>query len=343
MVDLCLVDLCRREVQIAAAEDRGDAVTRRGEERYGRDPIDRRIGRIADRQHGVVTRSQLLALDVSAEQLRGRLQRGNLIVLHRGVYAVGRHGIGQRGHLHAALLALPAGAFLSHRTAAGLRGLCALNPFDIHLSFGPIHVRTRVSFHVHRVRADPRQWEVGAVDRMRVSTIPRLLVELSATEPVAELRRMIDLAVTKQALNHDRLEQALELHERRPGIVTLRQAYEDYRRRGHHGRASSLERGFDALLAQHPEIPPPQRNVKVHGWEADCYWARQRLVLELDGRGYHTTVDNIERDRLRDARLLAHGIRTLRVTDSRFSHDRAGVIEDLKAALRSSLDDAAAA
>ena len=56
-------------------------------------------------------------------------------------------------------------------------------------------------------------------------------------------------------------------------------------------------------------------------------------MLELDGRAYHTVVEEIERDRRKDAWLQARGIRVLRVTDSRFKRDRPGVYRDLTALL----------
>jgi very-short-patch-repair endonuclease len=60
----------------------------------------------------------------------------------------------------------------------------------------------------------------------------------------------------------------------------------------------------------------------------------KRQKSGLDGRPYHLAVQDIERDRLKDAKLLAQGIRPLRVTDQRFDHDPEGAIEDLKALLQ---------
>ena len=57
------------------------------------------------------------------------------------------------------------------------------------------------------------------------------------------------------------------------------------------------------------------------------------LVLELDGRSYHTTMAEIERDRRKDAWLQSHGQLILRVTDGRFRRDKPGVYRDLAAML----------
>ena len=96
-----------------------------------------------------------------------------------------------------------------------------------------------------------------------------------------------------------------------------------------------LERDFDAFLKGHPEIPQPKRNIHINGWEIDCYWPAFKLAVELDGRPYHMAVKDMEKDRYKDGKLLIAGIRTLRITDTRFNYDRAGVHEDLISLMRS--------
>jgi hypothetical protein len=57
------------------------------------------------------------------------------------------------------------------------------------------------------------------------------------------------------------------------------------------------------------------------------------VALELDGRDYHTAVQEMERDRLKDTKLQIMGIKPMRVTDVRWDLDRAGVHRDLLALL----------
>jgi very-short-patch-repair endonuclease len=75
------------------------------------------------------------------------------------------------------------------------------------------------------------------------------------------------------------------------------------------------------------------RNVHIDGWEIDGWWPEQRVVLELDGRAYHTAVQDMERDRLKDTKLQILGIKPMRVTGDRWDLDRAGVRSDLLALL----------
>ena len=55
----------------------------------------------------------------------------------------------------------------------------------------------------------------------------------------------------------------------------------------------------------------------IDGWEIDCYWPEARLAVELDGRPYHIAVRDIEKDKLKDAKLLRLQIKTMRITDMR--------------------------
>jgi hypothetical protein len=72
------------------------------------------------RQHGVVTRAQLLDLGMPQGVIRSRLEGGQLHRLWVGVYAVGRPELGQLGRFTAATLACGPDAQLSHRSAAAL-------------------------------------------------------------------------------------------------------------------------------------------------------------------------------------------------------------------------------
>src|SRR5262245_3293644 len=87
--------------------------------------IDSQISALAERQHGVVGREQLLRLGCGRRAIAGRLRSGRLHALHAGVYAVGHSVLSRQGHWMAAVLACGPDAVLSHRSAAahwGFRG-----------------------------------------------------------------------------------------------------------------------------------------------------------------------------------------------------------------------------
>src|SRR4051812_3807674 len=79
---------------------------------------------LARRQHGVITRAQLLTGGVSAEGIKHRVAKGRLHPVRRGVYAVGRPQLTRQGNWMAAVLAAGPGAALSHFAAGALWEIC---------------------------------------------------------------------------------------------------------------------------------------------------------------------------------------------------------------------------
>ena len=69
------------------------------------DRPDRRIGLVADGQHGVIARAQLKALGLSDREVGYRLELGRLQLLHRSVYAVGHGRLSKEARWTAAVLA----------------------------------------------------------------------------------------------------------------------------------------------------------------------------------------------------------------------------------------------
>jgi hypothetical protein len=82
------------------------------------DLFDRLIGGLAARQHGYVTREQLLALGVGSGAIKYRVKIGRLIPVYAGVYAVGYVRRDPVSCAHAAVLACGDKGVLSHGSAA---------------------------------------------------------------------------------------------------------------------------------------------------------------------------------------------------------------------------------
>jgi very-short-patch-repair endonuclease len=293
-----------------------------------------RLARIAARQRGVVTRDQLYGLGFSYAQVKRRLGLGRLHHVHHNVYAVGHRSLTSQAHLMAALLSVGPRAFLSHRTAAAVWGLRAVNIRDIELTLPGTGGRRHTGLTVHRTQTQPHPDDVRTRGDLRVSSVPRLLIELAGRETAAELERLVTEAVHKRLLRPDSrdglatLETTLARHPRHPGMATLTAVLATYRRT--ESSKSGLERAFDRLLAAHPEIPDPQRNIDIDHWEIDRFWPEHNLAVELDGRPYHIAVGEMERDRIKDAALLRRGVTPLRFTDFRVDHDIPGMLRDLR-------------
>jgi Protein of unknown function (DUF559) len=277
---------------------------------------------------GLITLGYLTRVGFSRHEVAGLVAHGDLRHLHRGVYADGRAPLRDRAYFRAALLSLQGDSWLRGRTAAMVWALEAARLVDIEVGVVATSTPKQKGLRITRTGRPPHPSEIRSRNGLRVSSIPRLLIETAADGGTADhLHRLIENAVRRNLLDIHDLAETLERNTRRPGTVQVHKTCEEYL--PHLDRKSGLERAFDRWLAKHPEIPLPRRNIKLGFWEIDCYWPEHRLALELDGRPYHTVVEDIERDRRKDAWLQVHGNLVLRVTDSRFRRDKPGVYRDL--------------
>jgi very-short-patch-repair endonuclease len=80
-------------------------------------------------------------------------------------------------------------------------------------------------------------------------------------------------------------------------------------------------------------LPPPETNVRLGAHEVDFLWRSERLIVEVDGFRFHASRAAFERDRLRDAKLLAHGFRVIRVTWRQIVRDPEGTVVRITSAL----------
>jgi hypothetical protein len=287
------------------------------------------MARVSRRQDGAVGIEQLHALGFSKHEVERLVDGGAFVRRHRGVLLDARAPATQRGQLFAALLAFGPGAFLSHRTAAALHGLRAVNVRAIEVTVVSGHTPKRAGLIAHRTGATPHKDEVRTRDGLSFSSVSRLLIELAPRETRAELDRLIAEAARRRSLDLERIGQMIVRHPRRAGVAELRAALASYQPSP--ADKSGLERAFADWLATLPEIPAPERNVKLAGrWEIDFYWPAYSLAVELDGRPYHSLPADQERDRIKDAWLQRNAVSIVRVTEFRFEHDRAGIEADLR-------------
>ena len=101
---------------------------------------------------------------------------------------------------------------------------------------------------------------------------------------------------------------------------------------------SELEARLLALIGA-AGLPSPLCNKRIRAngrhLEVDFLWPRQRLVLEADGRAYHSQAASFEHDRRRDQALHLSGYRVIRVTAGQI----AGEPEAILAAIAHLLGD----
>ena len=274
-----------------------------------RTELDEAIARLAERQHGKVSRAQLLALGLGERAIEYRVARGLLRPDYRGVYALGHRPQSRESRWMAAVLYGGEGATLSHWSAATL---CRLRQ-----GAGPrAHVTTprkrhssrRIIFHCARLRYD----EVTTEQGIPTTTPARTLLDLAPFLPSPVLARMIDAAPTKGAT----LVQLLERYPRRAGVPTLRELLGG----GRPMTRSDLEANvLDAI--ERAGLPQPRVNVVIEGYEVDFAWPEHGVIAELDTYVTHGSRLAFERDRERDRKLAIAEWTVVRITDERGVED----------------------
>ncbi len=89
-------------------------------------------------------------------------------------------------------------------------------------------------------------------------------------------------------------------------------------------------------LIRNANLPEPETNAHIGPHEVDCLWRPQRFIVEFDSWTFHSSRKAFERDRRKDAELLALGYRVLRVTWRRLTREPGAVMASIAAALTSS-------
>lgn len=270
---------------------------------------DTRLAKLAARQHGVVSRRQLLELGYSRTRIQRRLDKRRLHRVHPAVYAVGHQRLTAQGRWMAAVLACGPGAVLSHHQAAAHHHLRQIGG-------GPIHVTAPTRHHIpgircHGVRSLHPE-DITVVDGIPVTTLARTYLDLAE---VLNHRRLIE------ALEAGERQNKLDLHAieaavgRNPGRRAIKPLNSALTQLGDEPPwlQSPAERAFRDIVRRHG-FPEPQYNVYVEGELVDAVWSEQRLVVEVDGWGFHRSKRSFANDRRRDRVLVKRGWRVVRFT-----------------------------
>ncbi len=288
--------------------------------------MERRLARLARRQHGVVARDQLLVIGFGRSAISHRLRTGRLRLVHPSVYAVGSQPPSRRGRWFAALLATRPDPVLSHLSSAAAQEL-ARERGTVNVTVARRASRRLEGVIVHRVRhLDPA--DVIRIDGLPLTSLPRTLLDLAETEPFDRLKGIAETAERRERLDLGALRDCMERNPGRRGLAVLARLLDVYIPVGRTNEG--LERRFQEFVAERG-FPMPQCNVLVGGLLVDFWWPEAKLVVELDSRDFHAHWSAAERDRERNAKLMRLDIHTLRVTDRRLQRDRDVLAGDIEA------------
>jgi very-short-patch-repair endonuclease len=283
-----------------------------------------RVAGVAARQFGRVSWAQFVALGVDKRTIHDWLQSGYLHRVLPRVYAVGHCARTTESDLIAAVLYAGPGAALSHATAAWWVGLADSRPYMIDVST-PRRCRSLPGIRVHRRRSIGREWHEG----LPVTPFPQTMRDYASRASLSKVRRALARADFQGGLNVAALQAGLGAG--RAGSARLRAALRRHQPQLANAHSWVEVRLFE--LCEAGDLPLPELNADIAGWEVDALWRRQRVAVEIDGPGNHRSPAQMRRDRLKDFELRAAQIVVLRYSDDQVDHHESAVITEIREAL----------
>jgi very-short-patch-repair endonuclease len=276
----------------------------------------RAVWALAERQHGVVARRQLLAHGLSAGAIHHRIEKGRLHPVHRGVYAVGRPQLTRYGSWMAAVLACGTRAALSHSSASALWAICQVEERDIEISVPGGRFLRRPGIVTHR-RATLTAADLTHHQGIPVTTPACTLIDVASRLTPDRLEAAINEADRRDLIDPDALRASLDQLAPRPGVGALGRTLDA---RTFLLTDSELERRF-LPVARRAGLRRPLTQQWVNGFKVDFYWPDLGLVVETDGLRYHRTPAQQARDRVRDQAHTAAGLTPLRFTHAQVRYE----------------------
>jgi hypothetical protein len=214
-------------------------------------------------------------------------------------------------------LSVDAKAAVSHDSAAFLWGLIAAEPKTVDVVVRRWRREHRTTARVHE------SLDFGPSDRVLRNGIPtttavRTVVDLGATSPWL-VESAVSNAIRARQFNVDELDAFVRRVARRGrrGVGVIRPILKLHKVLPS-GTESVLEDRFLRLLFER-EMPLPETQFTLRDGEsfvcrADFAYPEHRLLIELDGRSYHSNQKDFQADRSKGNRSLELGWRTLRFT-----------------------------
>ena len=296
--------------------------------------IDHALIELAYTQRGWFTAAQALERGADDMFIIRRLTSGVLVGRHPGVYKPAAYPDSYVGDLWAAHLAAGSTSYVSHEAAAHLHGLAGFGRPQLVLTVPhPGHARLQ-GVTVHQL-TDAHLHELTVIEGLSVTTVPWTLVDAAASSSKARVRAALDDAIAAHLTSAAEVGTCLTTIARRgkPGVVKLARLLDRYAK-GPVPPRSVLERHLvDGLRAANEPLPRLQHPFPgrhpVPGCADGCY-VDARLILETDGRRWHTRIADIARDRARDNEAARAGYQTLRFLHEHVVND----IDDVIATIR---------
>lgn len=279
---------------------------------------------LAARQHGLVSRRQLLQAGLAASTIADWVVATRLHPIHRGVYAVGHRRLDRDGRWMAAVLACGSGAALSHGSAGQLGGFLDRHErLATHVSVPPPRSPHPRGIVVHRPRSLPAR-DVTTKLQIPVTTPTRTVWDMAATMSPKPVRRAFERLDGRRRLDRKRLATMLATSPTHRGASLISELLDSKPVPLEEVR-SWLEELL-MLICSEAGLLLPAVNVPLLDYTVDFVWPAARFVVEADG-GDHLDSAQRDRDNERDFRLARAGFLVRRYSWKAMSRERQVVRE----------------
>jgi hypothetical protein len=294
--------------------------------------VDRRIEALAGKQFGAFSRQQAFELGASERFVQRRLEQNHWTRVVPAVFVLTSSAGTWKRQCKVAELSVDDSAIAGF-SAAAFHELTGFRPGRIEL-VGPVNSFCTHPFAtVHRYAGA----RLTTVEGIRVTTVAQSLFDLSSRVSPWRLERALDDALLAGRVAVVDLDERLEFYEgsRRPGLPSIRPLVLERRAEGWTPPESELEARLLTVLAAIAEAGPIVRQAAVP-WRTtrpgrvDALLPAHRLIIEADGRRWHTRVNDFDRDAWRDNEATAHGFGVLHFTWVHLDHLTADVVDVIR-------------
>ena len=304
----------------------------------GRGPtdLDYQIAMVAARQHGAFSRSQAYAAGASRAQVRTRIAKKIWRPASDHVLTLTSSPDTFEQRVWCSVLQMRA-PIVSHRAAARLHGFRYLGAVEPEVTITYPDEHKNPFGRVHR-SADLRPEDITGVGALQLTSPARTAADLFV---VLSEKRAVWIADEALAAKRFTLDELAHVHARyarrgRPGTRRVR-TYLRGRGTGWVAPMSLLESRAIGLFERgdlHPE-----RQVPLPGWldrpgAVDFAFVADRVIVEVDGRRWHSRDQDFENDRERDNAAQVAGWTVLRFTWDQVVNRPGYVLATVRAALR---------
>jgi very-short-patch-repair endonuclease len=289
-------------------------------------------------QCGVFGRWQLLPRGVTDRDIKRRLRTGHWVRHAPGVYGMPSIAASFEQRCWTGWLAVGPDAVVSHEAAAELRVIPNVVRGRVTLITSHSNYCRIPGTFVHQI-SDVLPEHRTAVAGLPVTTVPRTVVDLASVVHPARLRSVVEDTKHAGLTTYAAIGECLATVARRgkPGVRPLTRVLDQLSTTKAKSQ-SKLESALIDLLIRAAITEHVQQN-PLPGWLftngcVDVAFLMTKLIIEADGRSWHTRIRELKRDHERDAEAARHGWQVLRLLYEHIVGDPEGTIALIRDVLR---------